>query len=329
MQIFKKRLSVHRTSRNLRSLWDEYALQITAEGGQERDSSRLLALSSFMDNIFDVGQPLPLEPTALGLTFNFDDTAVVITGLLNVARRASIQLLSEEIPYKGGDVDRTTLAEALRKALMVARLCLKKCANRENINQVPHIVSLILAILENVASIDDKILSLQILGYILQYEESKLELCRLGGLKLLCSLGASGASSDLGNEPACKALHQQIVTTLRLCLTPSPEAYAGSSSHLAPQFQSLKRSTSLNKSHSRSTSSEKLTPHSSATPAAATIRTSDSHIQSQMAQMSQHSSASFDLHSLRTQSSESTGETGDAGGSGRRSHQIDRGVGEE
>lgn len=205
MQIFKKRMSVHRTSRNLRSLWDEYALQITAEG-RERDASRLLALSSFMESIFDVGQPL--EPTSLG-NFDFDDTVVVITGLLNVARRASIQLLTDDSCKEG--VDRATLAEALRKALTVARLCLKKCPNRENINEVPHIVSLVLSILENVANIDDKILSMQILGYILQFEESKLELQRLGGLQLLCSLGLT----------CLPDLRRQIVSTLRLYLAPS------------------------------------------------------------------------------------------------------------
>jgi hypothetical protein len=240
MQIFKKRLSVHRTSRNLRSLWDEYALQITAEG-REGDSSRLLALSSFMDNIFDVGQPL--EPTSLGLAFNFDDTAVVITGLLDVARRASIQLLTEECRE---EVDRTTLAEALRKALMVAKLCLKKCANREKINQVPHIVSLILACLENVASNADKVLSLQILGLLLQYEESQRELRRLGGLRLLAALARG--------EPA---LGQQLVLTLRLCLTPAsaPSRQGGSiASHRSTSSDKSSRATTMGSCHQHSSS---------------------------------------------------------------------------
>ena len=181
-------------------------MQITAEG-KERDSSRILALSSFMENIFDVGQPL--ESLTLGEAFNFDDTEVVITGLLNVARRVSIQLLTEEAQKE--DVDRVTLAEALRKALMVAKLCLKECANRDNINQVPHTVSLILSILENVANFDDKVLALQILDYVLQYNESKLELCRLGGLKQLCSLGSIALGHSI-------LFRQQIVLTLTLCL---------------------------------------------------------------------------------------------------------------
>lgn len=205
---------MHRTSRNLRSLWDEYALQITAEG-RERDSSRLLALTSFMESIFDVGQPLELS--SLG-TFNFDDTAVVITGLLNVARRASIQLLTEDM-YKE-EVDRSTLAEALKKALVVAKLCLKKCFNLEQINRIPHIVSLVLAILENVASTDDKILSLQIMGYLLRYEDSRQELRRLGGLELLCSLAPVPVPE----------LRRQIVATLRLCFS-RPVAAASASSH--------------------------------------------------------------------------------------------------
>mmetsp|Transcript_22021 Transcript_22021/g.37276 ORF Transcript_22021/g.37276 Transcript_22021/m.37276 type:complete len:3228 (-) Transcript_22021:12-9695(-) len=234
MQIFKKRMSVHRTSRNLRSLWDEYALQITAEG-LERDSSRLLALSSFMESVFDVGQPL--EPTSLE-NFNFDDTTVVITGLLNMARRASIQLLTDESCKE--EVDRATLAEALRKALLVARLCLKKCPDRDNINQVPHIVSLVLAVLENVASPDDKILSLQILGYILQYEESKLELRRLGGLRLLCSLA-----------PAPE-LRRQIVATLRLYLTPSCTSYTGAAGLVSSSMDD-RNSKSLPQSRSTAT----------------------------------------------------------------------------
>ena len=71
---------------------------------------------------------------------------------------------------------------------MVAKLCLRRCPQRESMkNRVPHIVSLILALLENVPSSEDKVLVLQILGYILPYEESKLELCRLVGFVKLGS----------------------------------------------------------------------------------------------------------------------------------------------
>lgn len=269
MQIFKKRLSVHRTSRNLRSLWDEYALEITAEG-RERESSRLLALSSFMDSVFDAGQPLQQN----SLPFNIDDTVVVVTGLLNVARRASLQLLTNsEDSSTMEEVDRATLAKALSKALTVAKLCLREDLN----HQVPHIVSLVLAILESVTSIDDKVLSLQILGRVLRSEESRRELSRLRGLRLVESM----ASLQI------PVLDRQIVLILHLCLTPPSSSLEQRTSFYASQQQTL------------STNSERTRLSRSAT----------------MDSCHHHSSAdfqsvgSYDLHSLHTGSSSDLGET--------------------
>ena len=149
MQIIKKRLSIHRSGRILRNLWTEYLKVLRflnilpytclifsgqmSETCSELNSVRLRALSSFMENILEADTPLPVVMDEL-----VDELSVIITGLLDVAHRSALQL--SESDHDMDPLDKRTLAEAMRKSLLVAELILREKKNRDQMVNVPEIV---------------------------------------------------------------------------------------------------------------------------------------------------------------------------------------------
>lgn len=79
-----------------------------------------------MENILDADAQLPTIMDEL-----FEDISVIITGLLDVAQRSALQLREQ---WNSLDTsERSTLGDALRKALLVGELCLREEKNREQI----------------------------------------------------------------------------------------------------------------------------------------------------------------------------------------------------
>lgn len=104
-----------------------------SESCNELDSVRLRTLSSFMENILDADTNLPTVMEQL-----FDELSVIITGLLDVAHRSALQL--SQLDREIDPLDKTTLAEAMRKSLIVAELILREKNNCAQLVNVPEIV---------------------------------------------------------------------------------------------------------------------------------------------------------------------------------------------
>jgi hypothetical protein len=76
----------------------------------------------FMENILDSD----FQSVTSSTSELFDDVSIIITGLLDVVQRSTIEL--QKVDY-----DSTTLNEALRKALSVAELLCREKKNRKKI----------------------------------------------------------------------------------------------------------------------------------------------------------------------------------------------------
>lgn len=132
MHLIRKRLALHRTSHRLRTLWAEYVK--VSESSYTFDAVKLRALSSFMENILDSDVQLPSVMDEL-----FDDASVIVTGLLDVVQKLSVQMLTDE----NGELEQSDfqfLGEAVRKTLLVGELYLHEEKNRVKMKSVPNII---------------------------------------------------------------------------------------------------------------------------------------------------------------------------------------------
>ncbi len=121
-----------------------------SESYKDLDADRISKLTSFVENILEHSDMSTYVPAAVQMDQYFEDVAVIITGLLDVAQQILRSIKYANNPQAVADGynkyevldsnDMLALTEAMRKSLQVTELCLRQESSRIHIKYVPNMI---------------------------------------------------------------------------------------------------------------------------------------------------------------------------------------------